>query len=503
MAAGNVDMDAVVTLFKNILSAQDLQGSKQTNAFNRHLETLLDQRRIHRGVATLRTQPGLIDFSNNDALSISADGALRKEFLAELERHPDFVLGSTGARMLDGNTTYIENLEDTLAKFHGAETGTIFNTGYEANGAIFSTLPVKGDALLYDELIHASAHDGMRHTEATIKEAFRHNSVEDMRQQLEYIRDSNDEILEGEKTVHIAVESVYSMDGDICPLAELVEVAKDELPEGNFVIIVDEAHTNGLFGPKGAGLVSQLGLEKDVAVRLNTFGKAVGAQGAVVLANWTVKNVLINYARCFTFSTAPSFVMLAAIKAAYNLMERGETEARQAKVFSNVKYFHQKLFEQSVYKQAREKDIIFIEGTEEWDDNKQHSHIVGLRGREGENQVLSFHLLMAGICAWPISYPVVPKGKGRIRMIFHANNTEEQIDYLVSVLMDFAQFVMDTEAEVEKETGATGRQLEQKTLLKMETEGIALLSGYQPTNIPVKADSKNARTGVAPVPLTS
>ena len=307
-------------------ASQEPRAHKVKDIFNKNLEEALDIRRKERNLITLRKRYDNIDFSSNDFLSLATSGLLREAFLAELAKNPDFTVGSTGSRLLDGNHDYFENLEQEIADFHGAERGLIVNSGFEGNGAIFSAIPRPGDAIVFDELVHASAHEGMRHCMAMARHSFAHNDVDAFRDVLELVHESQPMIQRGQRTVLIAVETVYSMDGDICPLKEMIEVAKEILPKGNFEFIADEAHATGVIGEKGVGLVSYLGLEKQVAIRLHTFSKALGAAGAIVLCSETCRTMLINHARQVCFTTAAAFPTLALTKAAYGLLKSGETE---------------------------------------------------------------------------------------------------------------------------------------------------------------------------------
>lgn len=224
-----------------------------------------------------------VDFCSNDILSLGSSGLLRLEFMQELTRYPEFLPGSGGSRLMDGNYTYLEQVEQEIANFHGAEMGLIVGSGFEANVAIWTAIPRPGDVIVYDALVHASTHEGMSQSLAMKREEFRHNDVESFRSTLLSILDSQPLIKQGKRSVIIAVESVYSMDGDICPLQELVDVAREIFPGGNAQFVVDEAHSTGVIGPKGAGFVCELGLEKEIAVRLHTYGKAMSASGGMVV----------------------------------------------------------------------------------------------------------------------------------------------------------------------------------------------------------------------------
>lgn len=241
----------------------------------RRLSALLDKRRSQSKLRTLKSSPpGSVDFSSNDFLSLSSNTDFQNEYLATLNnsRTP---LGSTGSRLLDGNSQYAEDLEGEIAAFHGAEAGLLANSGFDANVSIFAFLPREGDVIIYDELIHASVHDGMRQSRATTQIAFKHNDVDDLRRILKQAAPVDD----SRRTVFVAVETVYSMDGDLAPLTEIVELIESTFPRRNAHLIVDEAHATGIYGPNGSGRVCELGLEKRISIRLHTFGKALACNG--------------------------------------------------------------------------------------------------------------------------------------------------------------------------------------------------------------------------------
>lgn len=255
-------------------------AAPQASHLERSLALALSRRRQ---ASTLRnlTLPAAnaIDFSSNDFLSLSNSSALRDLYLRELAARPDFPLGSGGSRLLDGNSKYAEALEKDIAAFHGAEDGLLCNSGFDANAGLFSVLPQPGDIVVYDSYIHASVHDGMRASRAGANFAFIHNSVEDLRAVLKRCIASDENFRSGRRSIFIAVEAIYSMDGDVAPLKEIVETVNDLLPNGNGHIIVDEAHSTGVLGPQGRGLVSALGLEDKISIRLHTFGKAMACNG--------------------------------------------------------------------------------------------------------------------------------------------------------------------------------------------------------------------------------
>lgn len=200
-------------------------------------------------------------------------------FMDELAKKPNFVLGSSGSRLMDGNNSYVEELEQEVAEFHGAKTGLFFDSGFDANTAIFSVIPQPGDVIVFDELVHGSIHEGMRTSRATARRPFRHNNVQSFREVLTDFHKTLPSIYSGTSTVLVSIESVYSMDGDVAPVEDLLQAAKDILPLGNFRFFIDEAHSTGLMGPRGKGLVCALKLEDSFAIRLHPFSKALGSHG--------------------------------------------------------------------------------------------------------------------------------------------------------------------------------------------------------------------------------
>lgn len=275
--------------------------ASKSNSLEQTLAASLANRKAHSRFRRLTSfPPDHVDFSSNSYLSLSIIPEVRQELLKFLKAYesstprPLPLFGSGGSRLLDGNLPLAESLEADIARFHGAPSGLLFNSGFDANVGLFSCLPQPGDVIVYDELIHASAHDGMKMSRAGRKVAFRHNCVTENEDDT---RDNNklkslDAVLKelaneerasavgrGENSVFIAVEGVYSMDGDLAPLSEIVSCVNRRLPRGNGYIIVDEAHSTGLFGKEGRGLVCELGLEDSVFVRLHTFGKAMSASG--------------------------------------------------------------------------------------------------------------------------------------------------------------------------------------------------------------------------------
>lgn len=253
------------------------------NGLEAALSATLDRRRRASTLRALTTNPASsIDFSSNDFLSLAQSPELRKRFLRELAAQTECqASGSGGSRLLDGNSAYAEQLEADIAKFHNAPVGSglLCNSGFDANVGLFSCLPQPGDVVVYDEYIHASVHDGMRASRAGKTVPFAHNSVDAFAEVVRGCVAADEAVRSGERNVFVALEAIYSMDGDVAPLREIVDAVDQLLPRGNGHIIVDEAHSTGVVGPRGSGLVCALGLEKRVMARLHTFGKALACNG--------------------------------------------------------------------------------------------------------------------------------------------------------------------------------------------------------------------------------
>ncbi|KFA71134.1 hypothetical protein S40288_04490 [Stachybotrys chartarum IBT 40288] len=275
------------TLATRIKDQRPHNNLKTLPVFYRNLEEALDLRRSSSSyysiVSNYWQTSDSIDLCSGDILGLGASEARRAEFLAEFDRNPGFTTGSSGVRLMDGNYTYLEQAEKDIAAFHGAEAGILVGGAYEANIAVWTAIPRPGDVIVYDELVHASTHEGMKQSVALQKLEFPHSDVEAFRNTLLEVLRNHPSIKRGRSSILVAVESIYSMDGDVCPLQELVDVVAElSQGQGNIQFIVDEAHSVGVIGPKGAGLVCELGLEKDIAIVVHSYGKAMGAAGGTI-----------------------------------------------------------------------------------------------------------------------------------------------------------------------------------------------------------------------------
>lgn len=220
---------SLLFLLADIIYPQKMTLQSQLDATLEKRRQILKMRRL------VVNPPNAIDFSSNDFLGLAHSSQFKQNFLQELSQLPR-VLGSGGSRLLDGNSAYCESIEKRIAAFHHCESALIFNSGFDANVGIFSTVPQRGDIIIYDELIHASVHEGMRMSRAAKRIPFSHSNVQDFeRIVLQVIHEYPG------KNVFVAVETVYSMDGDVAPLKDLVTILRKYWPNReNGYIIVDE-----------------------------------------------------------------------------------------------------------------------------------------------------------------------------------------------------------------------------------------------------------------------
>lgn len=357
------------------------------------LQSTLAKRENEGLLRQLSQQKNLVDFYSNDYLGFARSEELKKRTELLLEKSLcKFINGSTGSRLISGNSDLFEETEKQIASFHNAEAGLIFNSGYDANLGLFSSVPKRGDTILYDEFSHASIIDGIRLSFAFAYK-FRHNDLNHLEEKLKIAK----------ARIFVAVESVYSMDGDIAPLKEMVSLCE----KYNANLIVDEAHATGVFGKKGEGLCSELGVEKKTFARVHTFGKALGCHGAIVLGNLDLKNYLINFARSFIYTTALPPQSVATIQSAYVLLS--ECEEKITSLKKNIQFFKKKI--QNIER--------FIES-----ESPIQSVIIG--GNEKTINCAT-EICKMGFDVKAILSPTVPKETERLRICLHAFNTENEI----------------------------------------------------------------------------
>lgn len=364
-----------------------------------NLQQALQKRTELNALRSLRINDLPIDFCSNDYLGYSRSLKLQKKIQDEWNALPAHPNGSAGSRLLAGNTTYVEQLERSLADFHQTPAGLIYNSGYDANIGLFSSLG-QGEAIfLYDELIHASVHDGIKLSKATAY-VFRHNDLQHLEERLKMIKGN----------LYVAVESIYSMDGDQAPLAEMIKLCE----QYNAQLIVDEAHATGITSNQGKGVVQQLELQEKVFARVHTFGKALGCHGAIVLGSELLRNYLINFSRSFIYTTALPLHSLVAIHQSYQWMQEDSESIIQLN--KNIALF-KKAF-------SRNPAIKLIDS-----DSPIQSIIIS--GNDAVKNCTE-KLRERGLDVRPILSPTVPKGKERMRICLHAFNTPEEMDLMIT-----------------------------------------------------------------------
>ncbi|MCW3464463.1 aminotransferase class I/II-fold pyridoxal phosphate-dependent enzyme [Chitinophaga nivalis] len=358
---------------------------------------LLDERRVQQSFRQLRLPAGKVDFCSNDYLGLARNADVRAHIHTLMQER--FVShGSTGSRLLAGNYEWINDLETDLATFHAAEAGLLYNSGYDANLGLFSCIAGKTDTIIYDQLIHASIRDGIRLSVAR-SFAFRHNDPEDLEKKLR----------QATGKVFVAVESVYSMDGDEAPLADIAALCH----RYQAYLIVDEAHATGITGEKGAGLVQALGLQDACLARVHTFGKAVGCHGAIILGPAVLRDYLINFSRSFIYTTSLPPAALAAIAAGYSAFPY--MQAARHTLQALITRFR-----------AGTAHLESLPGT-------HPIQVVMTRGNENTRRVAAT-LQEAGLDVRPILHPTVPLGTERLRIVIHSFNTTAEVDQLIKVL---------------------------------------------------------------------
>jgi len=364
--------------------------------FDTILQQRLNERKANGLLRTLVCPESKIDFSSNDYLGFSRLPQLKNIEAASIPS------GSTGSRLVTGNSQLAEETEKIIATFHKAESALIFNSGYMANCGLFSCISSKQDTFIADEYIHASIIDGMRLSHAT-RHKFKHNDINDLEKKLNQST--------GNK--FIVIESIYSMDGDEAPLKEIVTLAK----KYDALVIVDEAHANGVFGDTGEGLVVKYNLQNEVYACIYTFGKGLGLHGAVVTGSNTLRSFLINYARSFIYTTALPPHTYLQIQEAYKLLPT----ANRNKLFELINYFRASI--------QQLKNISFIES---------RSPIQAIIMADNfKAKALATHLNEKGFFIKGILSPTVPAGTERLRICIHAFNTTEQIDLLINEINSF------------------------------------------------------------------
>jgi 8-amino-7-oxononanoate synthase len=373
--------------------------------FPKNLSLKLEARRRENALRQLPIQNSGIDFASNDYIGFARSKNIFDQAHTFLLDNDYVENGATGSRLLSGNHPLYKQTEDFISLFHQSESALIFNSGYDANIGFFSSVPQRGDLILYDELCHASIRDGIRLSNAKSFK-FGHNDFEDLESRLIGAAADSGQ-------VYIVTESVFSMDGDCPNLEELVSLSNKH----NSLLVIDEAHALGVIGDKGGGLVQTMNLQQHVFARIMTFGKGLGCHGAAVLGPLELKDYLVNFARSFIYTTGLSPHSLATILVAYRELEKEKATIENLR--ENIIHFNQEknilgLLPLFVYSKSAIQSAI-IPGNE-----KVKSIAVKLQGK--------------GFNVKAILSPTVPEGQERLRFCLHSYNKKEEISGVLRLL---------------------------------------------------------------------
>ena len=366
----------------------------------------LESRKQNNSLRRLPSFNNLIDFSSNDYIGFSKSEAIFKQAHHYLIENEVIQNGATGSRLISGNHSLYQNAEIFIAEFHEAESALIFNSGYDANVGFFSAVPQRNDVILYDELSHASIRDGIIMSNAKSYK-FNHNDFEDLERLVLKFPDTN---------IYIVTETVFSMDGDSPNLEELVILSE----KYNCYLVVDEAHTLGVFGDEGEGLVQYLQLHNRIFARIMTFGKGLGCHGAVVLGSTELREYLVNFARSFIYTTGLSPHSVATILVAYQHLEIEKQTIERLR--QNIIFFNQ------------QKNLLGLKPMFVRSKSAIQSAIVP--GNENVKH-LAQQLQDKGFDVKPILSPTVPEGQERLRFCIHSYNSEEEINQVLGLLGNF------------------------------------------------------------------
>lgn len=364
------------------------------------MEKFLEQRLdALREKGTFRELAGTVtgvDFWSNDYLGLARAQVQARVQKSNRPKH------QPGSRSISGDHDNYHALESRIAAYHGQAAALVFNSGYTANLGLLSALLRRTDTIFYDELMHASCRDGIRLSQAS-GFRFAHNDLADLKSQLNKARSDG--------SVFVLTEGRFSMDGDLGPIAALAELCE----QTGAHLIVDEAHSGGIEGKGGTGLVAALGLQKRVFATVMTYGKAFGTHGAAVLGSHTLREYLINTCRPFIYSTCPAPAQWEGIAAAYTALE-SHHEQHFAQLQGVITFFQKEMAAAGLAHL-----LLPANGP---------IQILAIPGNESVMAVETA-CRAAGLLVKGIRSPTVAPGSERIRLCLHAFNTEAELKRLI------------------------------------------------------------------------
>lgn len=344
----------------------------------------------------------LINFSSNDYLGLAAHESLR---MAAQDGVEALGAGAGSARLISGSQTIAHELEAALAAFKQTEAALSFSSGYAAALGVVPALVGQGDVLVIDKLVHASLVDAARLSGAKLR-VFKHNDLAELETILQWASGREGNTL-------VITESVFSMDGDLAPVRDLVQLKN----RYGAWLMLDEAHATGLYGEDRRGIAEEMGVADGVEVQLGTLGKALGAAGGYICGSQALIDLLVNRARSFIFSTAPVPAQLAAAKRGVELVQSNEGEALRTRLWANVDVLKNGLIQQG------------------WKLPVVRSAILPLIiGDEREALALAERLREAGVWVPAVRYPTVARGAARLRVTVSAAHQPKHLDALLEAL---------------------------------------------------------------------
>lgn len=364
----------------------------------------LKLREENNALRELNVSNELVDFSSNDYIGFSKSEVILQNASRILKEKNMMMNGATGSRLLSGNHSLYNEVEQVLCDYHNAPAALVFNSGYDANIGFFSSVPQKGDFIFYDEYVHASIRDGIRMSHAKSYK-FKHNDFSELAKKITRFSSENLHSIE----IYIVTESVFSMDGDIPDLEALITISNNY----NCHLVIDEAHAVGVFN---GGLVQQLELEHQVFARIITFGKGIGCHGAAILGSESLKNYLVNFARSFIYTTGLPPHSLATILAAYTVLPYTPSIKKLAQ---NIDYFKSQIT-------ALHLDEYFIA-------SNSAIHCCIISGNTNVKSIAD-QLQKEGFDVKAILSPTVPSQHERLRFCIHSFNTQKEIMKVLEVL---------------------------------------------------------------------
>lgn len=348
-----------------------------------------------------------IDFVSNDYLGLARNEELFQKINRFDYKNIINKNGSTGSRLLAGNSTHAQKLESKLAKIFKTESSLLFNSGYNANQAVISSVAQKGDTILYDSLSHVCLKEGAWLSKAS-SISFQHNNLEDLENKL--VRAKGDKF--------IVIESIYSMDGDIAPIQGIVALSH----KYNANIIIDEAHSTGVIGKNGQGLICEMGLENNFFARIYTFGKGMGVHGACVCGSKKLIDYLVNFGRSFIYTTALPIHNITSIEAAFDYLANNISLQEDLK--SKIAFFNK------IYTKLFHNTIGIIKP-----ESKTAIQPIIISGNDKIKKIAN-KLQNNGFDIQAILSPTIKMGSERLRISIHTHNTKKEIEAMIKCLFN-------------------------------------------------------------------